>query len=299
MQRLTDIASGYGFSPTSLSRYLECPLKFHYMSILGLRERETLEDDLDAAQLGEAIHNVLRDIYVPFIGHRVDAQALKDARGNLENLLDKEMEHLMCGGRSTEGRNSFLRSVALTQLGRLLDREAKLIDEGHRIEIVALEQDYRYQVKSEKWKAEGEAATAAFISGRVDRIDRIDGRLRIIDYKTGSLKPTEIAYNSGKTMPAKWLQLMSYALMYARLHGEGDNALTVGIYPLRYLRSGVCLATWDGREEVDGDTLEVFEDILNDILVELLDAETPFSATPSTEACRFCPAASFCPALKQ
>ena len=281
LQRLNEIATGRGFSPTALSRYLECQLKYYYMSVLGLREQDTLDDDIDASQLGETIHNVLRDIYLPFVGSRVDVQALKEARANLEVLLDKEMEHLMSGGRSSEGRNSFLRSVALTQLGRLLDREAKFIDDGHRLEIVALEQDYKYNL----------------IAGRVDRIDRVDGHLRIIDYKTGGLKPSEIAYSTGKTMPAKWLQLMSYALMFARCKNVNEKCF-VGIYPLRYLQSGVRLASWDGREEIDAAMLSDFESSLNDIISMLLDPEQPFTPTPSTENCRYCPAAAFCPALR-
>ena len=290
-QRLADISTGYGFSPTALSRYLECKLKYYYVSIMGLREQESLDDDIDASQLGETVHNVLCDIYLPFVGRRVEAAALHEAKANIGNLLDREMSQLMSGGRSREGRNSFLRSVAMTQLDRLINREAKIIDEGHCLEIVALEQDYRHQMPTA-----GNQPT--FISGRVDRIDRIDGQLRVIDYKTGSLQPSEIAYTSGKAVPSKWLQLMCYALMYARSGACPPSSLTVGIYPLRYLRSGVRLASWDGQEEVNAAMLDDFETSLSNIIATLLDPEEPFSPTPSTNACRYCPAASFCPALQ-
>ena len=307
LQRLTEIATVHGFSPTALSRYLECQLKYYYVSIMGLREQETAEDDLDASQLGETVHNVLRNIYLPFVGREVEESALREAHSNLERLLDSEMEHLMSGGRSSEGRNSFLRSVALTQLGRLLEREANLLADGHRLEIIALEQDYKYHLSPLT------SHLSPIISGRVDRIDRIDGQLRIIDYKTGSLKPQEIAYVTGKPVPAKWFQLMCYALMYARSlmrNEEGgmrnDNSslliphssFNVGIYPLRYLQSGVKLASWDGIETVDAAMLDDFEASLGEILATLLDPEEPFIPKPSTEACRYCPATAFCPAKK-
>ena len=270
-----------------MSRYVECPLKYYYMSVMGLREQEALEDDIDASQLGETIHNVLRDIFLPFVGKAVDVAALKEARANIETLLDHEMESLMKGGRSSEGRNNFLRSVAITQLGRMLDREAALLDNGHKLEMVALEQDYLYKI----FEHDGYPVC---IGGRVDRIDRFDGRLRVIDYKTGSLEQREIAYTTDRKVPAKWLQLMSYALMYRR-RNPSNEAMYSGIYPLRYLKSGVKLATWDNQDELTNAMIDDFEAMTRTTLETLLDPEIPFEATPSTAACRFCPAATFCP----
>jgi len=287
MQRLYSIGGRHGFSPTSMSRYVECPLKYYYMSVIGLREQDALEDDIDASQLGETVHNILRDIYLPFVGKTVEIAALKEARTNIEALLDHEMEHLMKGGRSNEGRNSFLRSVAMTQLGRMLDREAALLAEGHKLEMVSLEQDYLYKM----FEHNGHPIC---IGGRVDRIDRLDGRLRVIDYKTGSLEQREIAHTTGKTMPAKWLQLMSYALMYRR-GNPSNEAMSSGIYPLRYLNSDVKLATWDGQVELTDALIDEFEASLRETLETLLNSESAFAARPSTTACRYCPAAAFCP----
>ncbi len=287
MQRLYSIGGRHGFSPTSTSHYVECPLKYYYMSIMGLREQDTLEDDIDASQLGDTVHNVLRDIYLPFVGKKVDVAALKEARANIEVLLDHEMEHLMKGGRSNEGRNSFLRSVAMTQLGRMLDREIALISEGHRLEMVALEQDYLYKM----FEHEGHPIC---IGGRVDRIDRLDGKLRVIDYKTGSLEQREIAYSTGKIMPAKWMQLMSYALMYRRGNATNET-MKSGIYPLRYLNSGVKIATWDNQEDLTDALIDEFEKKLRETLEGMLDTKTAFAATPSSTTCKYCPAEAFCP----
>ena len=288
MQTLYRISEKSGFSPTALGRYVECPLKYYYMSIMGLREQETVEDDIDASQLGNAVHNVLRDIYLPMVGRKVDAAPLKEARANIEQLLDTELEELMAGGRSSEGRNMFLRSVALTQLERLLDREAT-IAASHNLEIVAVEQDYTYTL----WQQEGHPIQ---IGGRVDRIDRLDGTLRVIDYKTGSLADSELEFTQRKsTMPGKWLQLMCYALMYRRRF-PADESLRAGIYPLRYLQSDVRLARWDRQEELTASLLDDFEQRLRDILKELLSTEEPFLPSQSPSACAHCPAAAFCQA---
>lgn len=286
MQRLWSIGEGYGFSPTSLERYVECPLKYYYTNVLGLRNEEGVEDDIDASDLGEVVHNVMKSVYEPFVGRRVDAASLRRAQADIESLLDSEMERLMSGGRSREGRNMLLRSVALTQLRRALGREADIADR-HTLEIVAVEQDYRHTM----WHHDGHAVT---IGGRVDRIDRLNGTLRIIDYKTGSLADSEITYTASKAkMPGKWLQLMCYALMYRRRFPTAES-LRVGIYPLRYPRSGVRLARWDNEEALTDAMLDDFEQRLTELMKELFNRDIPFAATPSTTTCKWCPAAAFC-----
>ena len=130
----------------------------------------------------------------------------------------------------------------------------------------------------------------------MDRIDRLDGMLRVIDYKTGSLADSEISFTDRKAaMPGKWLQLMCYALMYRRQF-PSDETLRTGIYPLRYLRSDVRLASWNRQEEITNALLDDFEERLREMLASLLDREQPFVPTPSPTACRYCPAAAFCPA---
>lgn len=286
MQQLYSISERFGFSPSSLSKYVECPLKYYYMSVLGLKEQESVEDDIDASELGEAVHNVLKNIYEPFVGRKVDSAALKAARSDIESLLDREMEHLMSGGRINEGRNMFLRSVALTQLSRLLEREADIAAK-HNLEILSAEEDYDYTL----WEQDGHKIR---IGGRVDRIDRLDGVLRVIDYKTGNLKDEELSFTDRKSvMPAKWLQLMCYALMYRRRF-KSDECLRTGIYPLRYLRSDVRLAQWNKQEELTNAMLDDFEQLLHEMLISILNPDEPFAPTASSTACRFCPVAQFC-----
>ena len=132
------------------------------------------------------------------------------------------------------------------------------------------------------------------IKGKVDRVDIYDGRLRVIDYKTGSLDDKEITF--ANPMPGKWLQLMWYALVYTKSHPlPADHAsLLAGIYPLRNLRSDVRLARWDADTAITPDRLDLFEQMLRDKIAELMNPEQDFVATPSTTACKYCPAKTFC-----
>lgn len=295
MEKLGQLAA-YGFSPSSLSVYMTCPLQYYYSYVRDVREADELDDDIDASQLGTSVHNVLKRIYTPYKGRAVEAAGLKAALDGLKALMDAEFEELYRHGRNTEGRNRFLYSVAETQLRRVLQREIDHIERGDRIEMVAMEEVMQMRLGIE---------TAPFevnLRGTVDRIDRLNGQLRVIDYKTGRLDDKEIAVQSekldgGRPMPSKWLQLMCYALLYNHTVAEPET-VRVGIYPLRNLQSDVRMARWDGNANMTPRQVHIFGQMLEERIAELLDPSVPFRAPDKPTGCRFCPVKGFCPKAK-
>ena len=302
MEKLKALAQN-GFSPTVFDDYIECPLRYYYTRVLKISREEVLEDDLDASQLGTAIHNVLRDIYAPYNNdgaadsHRtVEAAGLRRALDELPQYMQREFGPMFLHGRAAEGRNHYLHTVAETQIRRLLQKEIALIEQGHTLEIVGLEKELGPLPLGE----------GIYIKGKADRIDRLDGLLRIIDYKTGSLQDSEIAYSSTPNrrgevvVPGKWFQLMCYALLYSgqRAAGSGQSSektLQAAIYPLRQLQSGVRLATWDGESKLTPVMLSEFQTMLSDLCRELMDPSVPFRPTAKRDRCHYCDVRTFCP----
>ena len=277
-----------GFSPTSLGNYIECPLRYYYTSVLGIEEPEELQEDLDASQLGSGVHRVLQDIYSPYIGRAVDAAGLRASLADLPRLMENAFEELYSHGRSSEGRNRFLYSVGESQVRRLLQKEIALIEGGSTLEMVALEEKITMPL-----------ADGVNIKGYVDRIDRLDGVLRVIDYKTGRVADEDVsvsraALDEGKPMPRKWLQLMCYALIYSHSHPSVD-AICTGIYPLGNFQSGMRVATIDGSAKVFPPDLADFRQRLETIVNEIMNPGQPFEAPAKPTGCDFCPVASFCP----
>ena len=297
MRRLGELALR-GFSPTAFNDYIECPLRYYYTRVLGIRRDDDFDDDLDASQLGTAIHNVLRDIYAPYDndGHAgshlsVDTDGLCRALDELPQHMQHRFGALFHNGRATEGRNHYLRSIAETEIRRLLQKEIALLREGHTLEIVGLEKELGPLQLEE----------GICLKGTADRIDRLDGRLRIIDYKTGSLQDKEIAYsttpnrNGEIPIPGKWFQLMCYALLYASTPDQVPYPLTAAIYPLRHLQSDVRKATWDGSDEITQPMLADFRTMLTNRCRELMNPDIAFLPTNKKEHCRHCDIRTFCP----
>ena len=286
-----------GLTPTGFEVYLQCPLSYYYTRVLSIGREEELGDDLDASQLGTCIHNILQRIYTPFVGGMVPSTALRQALKDLPQLMADEFGLHFSHGRSEEGRNYFLRSVAETQLRALLEREAAMIEDGHTLGMVGLEvplQPVDVCTTDDGLKVR--------LRGKADRIDVLDGRLRVVDYKTGSVSQDELTFRTTPNrkgeiaVPGKWFQLMSYALLYARNNpGVLDSGgLQVCIYPLRHLQTGAMEATIDGSPVVGVTELNYFQHLLAEFCLELLDPASPFVPTRRAGDCHYCEARTFC-----
>ena len=288
MRRLAEMGQR-GLSPTSFCDYMDCPLKYYYSRVLQVKEVENIDEDLDAAQLGDCIHEVLEKTYAPHLGRPLQASVLTEALERLPEMMADAFQKLYSGGRNTEGRNRFLYSVAESQLRHILEQEKARLEKGEALTIEGVEK-----------VIEGYVITPGVnLKGKIDRVDRHEGCLRIIDYKTGRLEKTEITYNDGnESMPGKWLQLMWYALLYCRT-AKPSGLVKSGIYPLRNLRSDVKMACWksadwDDPEAITPEKLDRFESLLRERIDELMNPAVDFFPTPSKGSCLFCPVKNFC-----
>ena len=52
-----------GFSPSSLSKYINCSLQFYFKYVLKLTEQDEVEENIESSTLGTVIHETLYDLY--------------------------------------------------------------------------------------------------------------------------------------------------------------------------------------------------------------------------------------------
>jgi len=221
---LTGLADEFGKvygpgSPWSASRleaYRGCPFRFFVAHVLRLQPREEPEEGLDVAQLGNLYHRILEQVY--------QAEGVNDRR-NLEQLLaalDAIADRILTAAPRMEG----FRETAWWQQTcvEIKDRLRRSLQALHSPEMLedfipsAFEQHFRKE--TELRVADGE--DSFLLHGVIDRVDRApDGRLRVIDYKSGG--PYD--FDDSAVVEGKKLQLPLYALA-ARdaLHlGEPDD----------------------------------------------------------------------------
>ena len=64
------------FSATSLDAYLMCGLKFYYSSVLRLREKPEVDEEIDPRDIGDVVHRILHEIVRPMMNTRMTTAAL-------------------------------------------------------------------------------------------------------------------------------------------------------------------------------------------------------------------------------
>jgi putative RecB family exonuclease len=243
-------------SPSRASDFTTCPLLFRFRSIDRLPE-----DPAPAAIRGTLVHQALEDLFDLPAPERVPAAAEALARAAFDALLvqDPVAAAAVAG---PEGQAPELRP--------LLDAYFTLEDprrlEPHARELpmqVALEESFE-------------------IRGFIDRVDRApDGRIRIIDYKTG--KSPRPAYQD-KAM----FQMRFYGLAWWRLHGEIPTRLQ-----LLYLGDGRALTHDPDESALLATERRILA--LRDAISAAADAEL-FAPTPS-RLCDWCSYKALCPAF--
>ncbi len=293
MTRLQELAAK-GFAPSALNRYRSCPMMFYYEDVLGIWEKEEISDELESNELGSFIHETLCEIYNLDTNKNIRYETLEEALKNIDSHIDKSFSEKLLKGRDSTGKNLLFKEVAKTQIKRLLEKEIYFLKSGGSIKIVLTEESMLQPLDLHGCGI----SHPVNIKGVADRIDIVNGILRIADYKSGKVEVNELRVADMNPdpmgVPDKWFQVMTYAWLYYRKHQYNKPFLS-GIFPLRNLSSGFMTAQWGNTEQFSAAEIERFENILRDIVGEILDKEQDFEATPKKSNCQYCPFRVTCP----
>ena len=231
---------------TAFAAYIACPYRFYLRHVLGL---EPLADDrreLDAAQIGSLVHDLLGAFGRSEVADSADPEAIE---AWLSAGLDARFrafgrDRPPAVGVQREQLRWRLRSFAAWQAAR---REA-----GWRIEHVELPVDAAPLV------VDGEAVTAAgrpfAVRGRIDRVDvhEATGQRLILDYKTAErdLGPRDTHHRGREPdAPKDWTDLQLPLYRHLAAHAGLDRVEDLGyiVLPAGEIPDGRHdrLAGWD------------------------------------------------------
>lgn len=293
MAQLTDKASR-GLSPTSLNDYRKCSLRFYLKNIAGLREPDEVQETIDHRIIGNMVHNVLEVLYTKIKGKQLITADIANLQPQVEIVMQEALLKEYQQGQVQWGRNKLLMEVIRKFIDDFLLTEIKLVNaQPEALQVIGLEQKVALDVEIP------DRRKMIKIHGIIDRIDRLDGMIRIIDYKTGNvsgaselrLKSWEDLWHGDKH--DKVFQVLLYAWLYTRTGHHQGGDFEAGIISMRKLSLGMISfgLNTEGRKydmALDEEKLEAFESYLLDLLDELFDETIPFSQTSNTETCKTC-----------
>ena len=276
MSRLKEIAEK-GFSPSSLTNYIRNPIQFYFQRILRISEADEVEENIAVNTLGTIIHGALEELYKPFINKFLTVEDIKSCISKIDEEVLKQFKEVYKEGEIKKGRNLLAYEVAKRNVFNFLKLELSEIESGDAIKILALEQTFERTLEDPK------LPFPVLIKGNVDRIEERNGKLRIVDYKTGKVEQTSVTLKqwNGLTEDIKYdkiIQVLAYAFMYQK-HANGLE-IEAGIISFKNLKTGFLPFKFkENKETVEIISTEIMEKYLQEIvnlLCEILDQEKPF-----------------------
>ena len=304
MRRLDAYRKGgsKAISASAINTYLDCPLKFYFSVVEGIREEEEVSETIESDVFGSILHKVMEELYKPFQGKMVTVDLLKAIRKDTA-LLTGAIARAFASEffktevvRSLTGQNYLIGEMIRKYVEKILERDGKLtpfvyIESERKINgLISLSDHSEIRLK-----------------GFIDRVDEVLDAIRIIDYKSGSGTTTfssiESLFNKEEKDRAKAvMQVFMYCWMYAHLTENKGKTIQPGIYYVRSLFSdpfdpSVYHRIERGKSEKVEDFsgyAQAFEEGLRGCLDEIFNPEIPFTQTPTGKACSYCPFKGIC-----
>ena len=286
-----------GLAPSAINSYRRCPLQFYLQEIAALEENEEVEETLDYRTIGNIVHDALNYLFEPYTGKTLSVAHIEEMEKKLESQLEKSFENKYREGEIKFGKNRLIYEVIRKFVGDYLRFEKdfikSLIKTAKKLTIKELEKKVSYTYPLPDQNIE------VVLKGFVDRVDAVDGQIRIIDYKTGRVEKSDLNisdwedFEDGSKLE-KAFQVLMYAWLYQKNSGIENPVLEAGVISLRKLSNG--FITFGVKSDhnptknslIDNGLLNDFETVLEQILGEIFDREIPFSQTEDREICKLC-----------
>lgn len=294
-------------SASALNIYLDCRLKFYFRYVLRLFSGDEMSDDLNARHFGNALHRTLEYLYQDTMKEKGSRIIDENDFFRMESSIDGAMEKAFKEEFGMKGKKRFEfkdRNVVMAEIIRKFVKQVIEMDKQYvPFEIVSLEAEDRYE---RFFEIHPNGSTIKVKLGAdIDRVDKKDGTVRVLDYKTGR-DETEIGqfenifnpdvfykYQAGRKAG---YQTFFYAWLYASKYGQ-ENAIVPGLINIKQFFQ----SNFDHRLKLNGNPiadarafLPPFEEKMKALLEEIYSADQPFSQTDDLKKCTFCDFRGIC-----
>jgi len=288
------------FSPTSIGTYVRCPLQYYFKYIEGISDK-SIDEEIQVNIIGSIIHKVLEIFYGEFENKTITSELFESVYNQYfnqcyEKALDENGFH---SGLPETGFNYLSKTVIDNMLANYFKEAKSFIKEeeaknaNYDFSMIHMEKELSHcfdiQGKSIKLK------------GFADRIDKLNGKTRIIDYKTGKVNKTDVKIGASQTvltlMAEKSIQLLVYKYLYlVENHDKHLNPddIEPGIIGFQKLSNGIFSLDTSSNDELNDDFMTNSEKYFVRFFEEVLNQEIPFSQTDKEQNCRFCDFRNIC-----
>ncbi|MBI5848846.1 MAG: PD-(D/E)XK nuclease family protein [Nitrospirae bacterium] len=273
----------FRYSPSALDTYFRCPLKFYYQYLLRIGKRDEMTGEIARTDIGNVVHAILRRFFDTKRGRPLAATDMDPAEIRAMTHSYFQAQY----GSDLVGAHYLLEQQVADQLAAFIEAYYLPLVRENEIEVLATE--YKEEITVEGCRLEG----------RMDILEKRNGKVLIIDYKTGSAV-SYLKINHKKLVPddpETWrssigsLQLPCYVMIYA-----GKNNIDLRSMNAAYLMLGRSVMSREIEVPLfeahnAGEVYDNLSSIIRSLLREIIDPEVPF--VPAHDIKRSCPDCDF------
>jgi len=199
---------------------------------------------------------------------------------NLHSILLSFYVKVYPQAEKPTGENHLILAAYERSLIAFLTQEMQLIKQGAGLTILEVEKEFSVDLPISS------LAGSVKIGGTIDRIDRFNGVLRFIDYKTGVIEKTKLYWNGWEDFVGEYKrQPLFQVLLYAwsqQAHYPMDTTFETGIISLKTPMANVLpvvrkdLPKTMNQCQIDTAFVEDFEQFLTGLVEEIFDVQKSF-----------------------
>lgn len=283
LEKLNDWKSR--ISASHLTSYIYNPIDFYLTKILGTKETSEIEEELSQRSYGNLVHYALQEIYQKFIGKKLtinDLQFSDEAINEVINNAILKLNHQI--EFYEKGMNFIHKSIAERVVRNVLEYDRKLVEDGNTLEILSVEGNF----ENVDFYLDEEKTDKVSFYGFIDRIDRLNGTLRIIDYKTAKTKNLSLSAPKKEQDFDKFaqlffrddykqaMQLCVYAYSVLNQKKYPDHFVECGIWSFAEVNKGVQNLQIFGQSEISDNLLENPMNSIKNVIEEILNPKIDF-----------------------
>ncbi len=283
-----------GISPTAVSTYLRCQLRFFYRYVSNLQEPDDTDEDLiDNRLFGIIFHESARTLYDQFIGRQVTSVLLDDLLKDevtIERAVDTAISNTL-GLHHLDGLQLINREVIIKYMRLLIETDRRLTP----FTILGLEKRVDMPWGDTK------------VGGIIDRLDCItdsvsgEERIRVIDYKTGArhLRPMpdiEAIFDPAQIPNHSDYYLQAFLYSHIVRQHRTEAVSPALLFIQHAVAEGYDPTLVIGRDPVTDITVhsDRFIALFKETTDAIFSPDLHFTPTDDRNRCRSCPYAALC-----
>jgi len=279
-------------SSTALTTYLDCGLKFYFQYIAGIRKDRTIDDFIESDVFGTIIHDSLEFSFNSFLEKNLNEDDLTKIQEIALNKAKNEFSSQF-GNRINTGKNHLIWMVAYRMINEFFEFEKKWLKKNNikKYKVLELENTYTHELFIDDFKIN--------LLGKIDRLDRVDDQLRVVDYKSGFVDFKDVSFSMSelieKKNKSKAFQLMMYSYLFSK--SKGLSNFISGNFSFKNVKSGFISLKIEKTKNpllITENILLEFEEKLLELLLDIKNDSKTFNQTDNIDNCMWCDFKTVC-----